>query len=296
MPTGVVYDYSNSHMVGIIMKEAVRRAIMAIRRQRFMFEAKAKTGLSGKLDDMVTSADHEAQRIYVRVLTRCFPRYGIVGEEESLLVECKLPDGVIVYFTVDPLDGTRAFVRKQSHGIGTMISLVCNGEVVAAYVGDVMTQEIFGFRPESDAVYRISEFDHVEQLTIRRNFKLSKQYVLLRTDPHKHSYIIRSLVASKEAGGVFRGIEVTGGSIGTSMARLWKGEVGAAVLTPGHNTPWDWCPIFGISKKLGFVFLKADEKKLTPFEPEVSMKVLKTQYDVLVVHSSRLSELSHVLK
>ena len=49
------------------------------------------------------------------------------------------------YITVDPLDGTKAFIRRQSHGVGTMVAMVEEGQVVSAYVGDVNTQEIYGF-------------------------------------------------------------------------------------------------------------------------------------------------------
>ena len=70
----------NPHIVGIVMKEAVRRAIVAIRSERFIFESQVKQGYSGNLDDMVTSADHKAQQIYVRMLTECFPDWGIVAE------------------------------------------------------------------------------------------------------------------------------------------------------------------------------------------------------------------------
>jgi fructose-1,6-bisphosphatase/inositol monophosphatase family enzyme len=67
----------------------------------------------------------------------------------------KGPESAVSYsggnllLTVDSLDGTKAYVRKQFHGIGTMVSLVCDCNVIAAYVGDLMTQEIYGFRPAS---------------------------------------------------------------------------------------------------------------------------------------------------
>ena len=285
----------NPHVLGIVMKEAVRRAIMEIRRQRFIFEAKAKTGQSGLLDDMVTTADNEAQKIYIKMLTECFPNYGIVAEEQSLKMECKLP-GTNIYFTVDPLDGTKAFVRKQSHGIGTMIALVSESEVIAAYVGDVMTQEIFGFRPESPRVHRISEFDHSEKMAIRPKFKLSKQYVLLWRDPSRHNTLTRELIAPKENDGLFHGVEVTGGSIGIGMARLWKGEVGATILTPHHNTPWDLSPVVGISKQLGFVFLKVQDRKLVQFEPVICKETYRTENDMLVVHQTRIEELNAFAK
>lgn len=295
MPTDVVYDYSNPHSVGIVMKEAVRRAIMEIRRQRFIFEATTKAGHDGELNDMVTTADKAAQKIYVKMLTECFPRYGIVAEEEDLAVACTLPGEIKMFFTVDPLDGTKAFARKQSHGIGTMISLVCMNEVVAAYVGDAVSQEIFGFRPGSTKVHRISEFEYHEILAIKPKFRLAQQYVLMLTGRRKRSFVIRELVAPQEDGGLFRGAEIAGGSIGTNMARLWKGEVGAVVLNPGHNTPWDFCPIVGISKQLGFVFLRAEERKLVQFEPEICTQVRKSEHDVLVVHQTRLAELGPIV-
>lgn len=290
MFTGLFFGHINPHIVGIVMKEAVRRAIMAIRSERFVFEAKAKTGYSGQLDDIVTTADNKAQAIYIRMISECFPLCGIVAEEEGLRVECTLPGGVSMFFTVDALDGTKAFARKQSHGIGTMISLVYQGRVIAAYVGDVMSQEIYGFRPESQKVHRISEYDHHEILAIRPNFKLSEQYVLLRADPHKRGSVIQTLIAPKENGGIFRGIEVTSGSIGMSMARLWKGEVGGAVLNPGHSTPWDFCPVIGISTQLGFVFLKDEGGKLFQFKPEAYAEIRKIEHDVLIIHESRLAE------
>ena len=41
------------------------------------------------------------------------------------------------------------FIRRQYHGIGTMVALVEAGRVVAAYVGDVNTQEIWLFAVSS---------------------------------------------------------------------------------------------------------------------------------------------------
>ena len=120
---------------------------------------RAEADHRGNLSDVVTDADHDAHAIYLKLLRECFPGIAIIAEEEE--AEGGEPE---TYFTVDPLDGTKAFVRRQSHGIGTMISLVDRGQVIAAYVGDVMTQEVFGFRPGSPHVHRISEFDRGERL------------------------------------------------------------------------------------------------------------------------------------
>jgi len=285
----MTYGEVNPHIIGVVMKEAVRRAIKAIRSQRFVFEATAKVGYSGNLDDLVTSADLEAQAIYLRMFSECFPLFGIVAEEKGLRIECRLP-GLNIYFTVDPLDGTKAYGRRQSHGIGTMVSLVCEDEVIAAFVGDVMTEEIYGYRPGSTKVHRISEFDHSEDLTALERRPLREQYVLLRAELEKHSDFMRPIL---HPGEVFKSIEITGGSIGMSMARLWKGEVGAAVLRPGPNHPWDICPVLGITRKLGFAFLKPVlASRFVEFELPVSAETKSVDHDLLVVHSSNLNELA----
>src|SRR4051794_37752437 len=284
----------NQHIVGIVMKETVRRAISAIRARRFLFEARAKADHRGNLSDVVTNADHDAQAIYLKLLRECFPEIAIIAEEDE---EAVTGGGPETYFTVDPLDGTKAFVRRQSHGIGTMIALVDRSSVIAAFVGDVMTQEVFGFRPGSPHVHRISEFDRGERLRIDPDLRLAKQYLLLRAGPHRYPPVLQTLAGGKDARGHFKGIEVESGSIGISLARLWKGEVGAAALLPGQETPWDISPLIGISLKLGFVFLRVTEAgKLAAHNPPVSAVTYRRPHAVLVIHESRLGELPGFLE
>lgn len=191
----------NAHAIGFIMKEMVRRAIEAIRNQRFNFEVNTKEGHSGQMDDIFTSADKAAQDIYVKMITEAFPGYGIVAEEDHLHIEADPNIGM--YFTVDPLDGTKAFKRRQSHGIGTMIALVDDGEVLAAYVGDVMTREIYGYRPESNKAHRISEYGFGEVLTINHQLPLKEQHILLRERPEYHSKPTWDMVGPPCDGGLF---------------------------------------------------------------------------------------------
>ena len=120
----------NGPAVGIILKELVRRAIVTIRNERQVFDVTNKTGYGGDMNDVFTSADRKAQEVYLKLLRECFPDHGIVAEEDALSIPAR--NGVTGYFTVDPLDGTKAFIRRRSHGIGTMIALVENGRVVAA--------------------------------------------------------------------------------------------------------------------------------------------------------------------
>ncbi len=285
------YGNMNAHAIGFIMKEMVRRAIEAIRAQRFAFEVTAKEGHDGQMDDIFTSADRAAQEIYVKMITEAFPGYGIVAEEDHLRVEPH-PD-IGMYFTVDPLDGTKAFKRRQSHGIGTMIALVQEFNILAAYVGDVMTREIYGFRPESSKVHRISEYGFGETLAVDKTLRLKDQVILMRERPERHSKLVRDMTSPSDERRLFKDYEIASGSVGVSTARLWKGEVGAVLLKPKFDTPWDSAPVIGICKSLGFdrYVPNVAGDAWCPGDMMVSDRTIRRNEEQLFIHRSRVPEL-----
>lgn len=279
------FGQATPSLVGLAMKEMVRRAIQVIRNQRFVFDAQQKKRLDGSLTDLVTTADLEAQQVYLRVIENCFPDYGIIAEEDELRVDCKVP-GRDLYFTIDPLDGTRAFARRQSAGVGTMVALIEGGEVLSAYVGDVMTQEIYGYKPGSGRVHRISEFDVAERLE-RRELIADKSYLLLRDQPKNYPALLSRFIDR------FEGVDVEGGSIGISFARLWKGEVEAILTGPFFTTPWDSAPVIGISRRMGYRFLKLDEQgRLEEFIPTPPLQPVRHSHYLLVVGETIFNELT----
>jgi fructose-1,6-bisphosphatase/inositol monophosphatase family enzyme len=281
------YGVVSGPVIGIVMKEMVRRAIEVIRAERFLFEAQEKKSLKQNEQDFVTTADKAAQQVYLKLIRKCFPSYGVVAEEDALSIPSSHAHHDI-YFTVDPLDGTKAFMRRQSHGIGSMISLVVDGEVVAAYVGDIMTQEIFGYRPESSQVWRISEYGKAEELTIFSERPLSERHILLRDPGSVYSEHIQKLLSA----GAFKSHEIVTGSIGIMFARLWKDEVAAIALHAGHETPWDLNPLIGISKKMGFVFVRVTSTgSFEVFEPQPVKTIEVWNHETVVVHRSHLDEL-----
>ena len=262
------------------MKEMVRRAIGEIRRQRFIFEAQSKHSYSGENTDLVTSADREAQRIYLKMLRECFPTFGVIAEEDELRVPSQ--PGCNLYFTLDPLDGTKAFGRRQSTGVGTMIALLENNHVLAAYVGDVMTQEIYGYRPESDRVHRISEYETGETLAIQQR-PLDQCILLTRNSPWNYSWDMADLARQH-----FKDIDVEGGSIGITFARMWKQEVGAVLMGSSYETPWDSSPLIGISRKLGFEFLGRQNGVFRRIQLDPPREVVYREGDLLVIHHQYL--------
>lgn len=270
----------NGHSVGRILKEAVRRAATEIRKQRLTFEAHVKQGYGGSMNDVFTSADKAAQEVYLRTFTECFPGCGVIGEEDSLSIPAVAP--VTAYFTVDPIDGTRAFIRRQSHGITTMVALVDQGEVISAYVGDISSDEVYGYRPGSWGIHRITNLDSFEPLDPAAFAPKAIGDVngLLRDPLEAYGPETRALVKG------FNNYEIMGSSIGAWAARLWKGEVSALLMPPGFETPWDSTPIIGISRKLGCVWLKPEAGRWVVYEPELPLKNYRREHDALIVHSS----------
>lgn len=289
------YGFLNDHLIGVVMKEMVRRAIETVRAELLVFETKTKIGHSGKMDDLVTSADEKAQRVYEKIILEGLPEFGIIAEEDNLRVPCR-HESLDIYFTIDPVDGTKALARRQSHGIGTMLGLVCNEEVIAAYVGDIMTREIFGFRPNSPHVHRISEYEKSENLRIDPERTLASQYLLLKEAPETYPLLLQKM--GLKQGGLFKTIEVSGGSIGIAAARLWKGEIGGMLLSSAIVTPWDETPVVGISQKMGFLFFRYDSSShaLEKWQPPIAKEKYRRNESLLVVHESREDELHQWMK
>ena len=274
----------NGHSVGRILKEAVRRAATVIRAERLTFEAHTKQSYSGTMDDVFTSADKAAQEVYLRTFMECFPGCGVIGEEDSLSIPAIAP--VTAYFTVDPIDGTRAFIRRQSHGITTMVALVDQGEVISAYVGDISSDEVYGYRPGSTRVHRITNLDSFEPLNPGAAVPpgIGGMNGLLRDPLEVYGPETRALVQR------FNNYEIMGSSIGAWAARLWKGEVSALLMPPGFETPWDSTPVIGISKMLDCMWLRPEGGRWIVYQPDLPLTPYRREHDALLVHASCVKE------
>ncbi|MGI9118087.1 MAG: inositol monophosphatase family protein [Minisyncoccia bacterium] len=279
----------NTHHIMLVMKESIRRAVKEIRRQRFNFEAKEKITDYSKEIDMVTSADIAAQEIFKHLLDEHFPFAGIIAEE-NFARKCTATDANY-YFTIDPLDGTKAYGRRQSHAIASMISFVYNGTAEATCIGDVMTEEFYINRPGSENVYRVSENEVYEKLSIDESKTLRNQHLALRTDPRKYSKIVQNMTDPQKEDRLFKEIQTSVGSIGTMFARLWKSEIGGIVIQPSTQTPWDMTPLIAPSYKLGFICVKLEKNTFTEYNMQPLLENTNIENELLFIHKSRLPEL-----
>ncbi len=282
----------NPHTVGLVMRECARRAMIEIAQQRTTFTSKEKVSDYKLGEDLVTSADYAAQAVYIKIIDENFPYAGIVAEE-SFARKCSDPNTKSnYYFTIDPLDGTKAYGRRQSHGVSTMIAYICDGVVEGATIGDPNTLEVFHSRPQSDKLHRIYGFDSSVQL-FPKTGSLKDQYIQLRCDPRKLSKFGQALSDPKNDNRLFKEAEVMGGSIGSNFTRLWKGEVAGILLelTTGSQTPWDTCPVFGISKKMGYKFFQILDDDLEAYEFVPQEENIIISSELLCVHESNVPEL-----
>jgi fructose-1,6-bisphosphatase/inositol monophosphatase family enzyme len=274
--------YFDREAVAKDMRCAVSEAIRKIREYVVCFDARTKS-VAYKETDTVTDADFAAQRNYVAWVQKGWPDFGILAEEDDLKIEGN------PYFTIDPLDGTKAFVRRSSQGIGTMISLVDGNDIIAVYVGDVMTGEIYGYGPDDTPVTRWTYGSSVE-LCIDSDRSLSEQYAVLRERPSDYHPIVQKMLSRETP--LVKNIEVLSGSIGLTYAKLWKGEVGMVVLPSSYDTPWDSNPIYGINRALGFVDYLIHGKQGTLIHCKYKPVTEITQVgERITVHHSRLPEI-----
>lgn len=92
------------------------------------FRAGIDVETKGGKTDVVTAADHAAQRRVIEVLREAHPDEAIVGEEEGELDA--VPDAGPAWI-IDPIDGTNNFVRDIPVW-ATSVAAVVDGEPVAA--------------------------------------------------------------------------------------------------------------------------------------------------------------------
>lgn len=87
--------------------------------------------------DLQTTADLEAEKTILEILTKYFPKYSIISEEVGEI------DKISEYsFVIDPLDGTNNFVLGIAN-FTNVIALTKGDEVLFSVVHSPMTNETF---------------------------------------------------------------------------------------------------------------------------------------------------------
>lgn len=121
----------------IVLALAAGREIMAVREAGF----DSQTKLDGS---PVTIADQRAEAIIEEGLARLAPGVPMIGEEA--VADGRIPDPGARFFCVDPLDGTRGFVKGGAE-FTVNIGLIENGAPTMGVVFAPATGEIYAGEP-----------------------------------------------------------------------------------------------------------------------------------------------------
>ena len=113
----------------------------------------------------VTIADREAEQAIRAILLDAFPEHGFLGEEFGA-VDAQRD----VVWLVDPLDGTKSFVRGYPF-VSTQIALVDQGKRVlgvssAPLFGELATAHVDGYAALNDERLAVSDIDEIRDATL----------------------------------------------------------------------------------------------------------------------------------
>ena len=129
-------------MTGDELDRALQTAVAAARAAGEIALRYYRTGFDVTLKPdrtPVTQADREAERAIVDIVTGAFPAHGVLGEEYG----ARGDQGV--RWIIDPIDGTKNFVRRIPVW-ATLIALEEHGEVVVGVIHNPVTGELAAAR------------------------------------------------------------------------------------------------------------------------------------------------------
>lgn len=152
-----------------VAKKAAREAGTAIME---VYNGKIPAQIEYKSDNSpLTAADKAANRIIVDALSRSFPHYAILSEEEKDHRE-RLTNEYC--FVVDPLDGTKEFVKRNGQ-FTVNIALAYKQESVMGVIFVPVTGELYyaargmgAYAEKTEgAVQKLSVSDHTDHSALR---------------------------------------------------------------------------------------------------------------------------------
>lgn len=108
--------------------------------------------------EIVTKFDIEVENTLVSLLSKSFPDYGFIMEEENAI-----KSEAEVRWIIDPIDGTTNFAKGYPH-FATSIALECAGELVLGVVYNPLRDELYS-AIKGKGAFLNGEPIHVTQLT-----------------------------------------------------------------------------------------------------------------------------------
>ncbi len=168
----------------------------------------------------VTQADREAEEAIVGLLARAFPDHGFLGEE----LGARGPSDV--RWIVDPIDGTRNFVRRIPIW-ATLIALEEHGEITVGVMHNPVTGDLYTARRGAGAFVNGERLRVSDVADLGRGFFVHAGLGLVRKTPYWDG-LLRLVDATDRQRGF-------GDYLGYALLAEGKAEIYAEV----DIKPWD---------------------------------------------------------
>ena len=192
--------------------------------------------------DFVTIADRQAEAWLTPKLLMAQAGY-VIGEETASLtpaIRDHIPSGY--GWTIDPLDGTKNFVKGKT-AFCSMVALLWNGQPVASWIWQPLTETLF-YAAQGQGVLRLDKDGETRMQLENRPSDIDQMFgsgnSLGMQEPQKAAFQarLRLLVGRRFTG-----------SAGIQACLIASGD--EDFLIHGNSTPWDHAPVDLICREAG---------------------------------------------
>jgi myo-inositol-1(or 4)-monophosphatase len=195
------------------------------------------------LDDPVTNLDKEAEKLIIKRISEKY-NANFLGEEYG-----RSSNGSDLTFYIDPIDGTKSFVKGEFNS-SVSIAATYKNELVLGAVYDFM-RDILYVANDASAYMTRSTWKSQEKLNLPRIENIfSKKSILIECDD-KYVPLLKN-----------EGLRTGNGSVALQMAQLASGSIQGLVLTPrdkgGASNICDVAAGYLIMKQSGIIIKDYD--------------------------------------
>ena len=217
-------------VVADLLREGADRFILP----RFQKLSTQDIATKSSKTDFVTIADQETEAWLMPRLFEAQPGF-VIGEEAAAMsprIRSQIPNGYS--WTIDPLDGTKNFVRGKP-AFCSMVALLWNGQPIECWIWQPLVKILF-YASDPCGAFRIDEFGEARLRIEGRPFEVDLMCgsgnSLGLADSQK------DLLQAKLRGLAGRRFP---GSAGIQACLIANGE--EDYLIHGNSTPWDHAPV-----------------------------------------------------
>jgi myo-inositol-1(or 4)-monophosphatase len=206
--------------------------------------------------DVVTSFDMESERLIKNHILMHFPDHIIQAEESKIDIET-LPDNIIWF--IDPLDGTKAFLRGNFAFVSMSIAAWDKSGVLAGVV----------FNPFTDMLYSAAKGGEVRlngnTLHSPKTSPIKKARLLIDFSSRLSDPLKKELAIADLTGNIGRSYRL-GGGISQHLMLIAQGTLdGGLFWGAGRKGQfWDIAAAAIILDRLGFKFTNLEGKPIHP--------------------------------